>query len=54
MLPTAVLGDMNSPAHYLSWGPFSISLGNLAVIVIMILLFVLALILPFPKGKDES
>lgn len=54
MLTNAVMGNLDQPAHYLSWGPISISLGNLAVISVMVLLFVLALVLPFPKGKDES
>jgi len=47
-------GDLNQPAHYLNMGPVQISVGNLAVIIIMIILFVLAITLPFPKGKDRS
>lgn len=33
---------------YLSWGVVSISLTNLLVILIMIVVFVLALVIPFP------
>jgi len=33
---------------YLSWGVVSISLTNLLVIVAMIVVFVLALVIPFP------
>ena len=47
-------GDLNAPAHYLNMGPVQISVGNLVVIILMIILFVLALVLPFPKGKDRS
>ncbi len=33
---------------YLSWGVVSISLTNLLVIVTMIVVFILALVIPFP------
>jgi hypothetical protein len=33
---------------YLGWGAFTIQLGNLLVIITMLVLFVLALLLPFP------
>ena len=36
---------------YLGWAPFTIQLGNLMVIVSMIALFVLAIFVPFPRGK---
>ncbi len=39
---------------YLGWGSFTIQLGNLIVITIMIVLFVLALLLPFPKVRRRS
>ena len=39
---------MNQPAPYVHWGIILISLPNLGVIVFMIVLFVLALFLPFP------
>ncbi len=51
---SALTSDLNEPAHYLVWGFVQVSIGNLVVILIMVLLFVLALVLPFPKGKDES
>ncbi len=38
---------------YLGWGPFTVQLGNLIVILVMIVLFVAALFLPFPGGKDR-
>jgi hypothetical protein len=44
---------MNHPAHYLSWGPVQISVGNLIVIGIIVGLFVVALFLPFPKGRKR-
>jgi hypothetical protein len=39
---------------YFGWDGFSIQSGNLIVIVVMILLFVLALVLPFPGGKRRK
>jgi len=50
--------SLDGPASY--WRPFGddswffVSYPNLIMIVIMLLLFVLALVLPFPGGKDES
>jgi hypothetical protein len=43
--------DLNGEGNYLTWGWFSISWGNLAVIITMLVVFVLALVLPFPGGK---
>ncbi len=50
-------GDaINQPAPYLHWGVILISLPNLGLIAFMIVLFVLALLLPFPgrKGRERS
>ena len=49
---------MNSPAPYLHWGFILISLPNLGLIAAMVLLFVIALIAPFPhnaaKHRDDD
>lgn len=42
---------MDSPAGYLHLGFIVISWPNLALIVAMVLLFVLALLLPFPGER---
>lgn len=39
---------------YLGWDGFTIQLGNLIVILVMLILFVLALVLPFPGGKRRK
>jgi hypothetical protein len=44
--------DLNHPAHYISVGPFSISMGNLIVILSMMAIFTLALFLPFPHSHN--
>ena len=40
--------NLDHPGRYVHWGIVQISVANLVVIAIMIVLFVLALILPFP------
>ena len=54
MDPTSVSAATVDSATYLTWGWLSISVPNLIVIVVMILLFVLAVLLPFPKDRDKS
>jgi hypothetical protein len=38
---------------YVTWGVVSISVTNLVVIVVMIAVFVLALLMPFPRGHES-
>jgi len=45
--------NLNHPGHYVHWGVIQISVANLVVIGIMVVLFVAALLLPFPKGRDR-
>ena len=45
--------NLNHPGRYLDWGVIQISVANLVVIGLMVLLFVLALFLPFPKGRGR-
>lgn len=42
---------MDSPGTYINWGVIHISLANVIVIMAMLLVFALALILPFPGRK---
>jgi hypothetical protein len=47
----------DATGHYLHWGVIQISLTNMLIIVGMVVVFVLALVLPFPGGKrhvDEA
>ena len=44
---------MNQPAPYLHWGFILISLPNLVLILVMIALFILALVLPFPGRRQR-
>jgi mannose/fructose/N-acetylgalactosamine-specific phosphotransferase system component IIC len=45
---------MNTMAHYFHWGFILISVANLTVILLMILVFVLAVILPVPRGRRDE
>jgi Cytochrome b(N-terminal)/b6/petB len=40
--------DLNGPGHYLSWSFIDISVANLVVIGVMVVIFGLALLVPFP------
>ena len=41
-----------SSGHYVHVGVFTISVTNLLIVVAMIVVFVLALVLPFPGASD--
>ena len=43
---------MDTPTTYFHWGFILISLPNLVVIAGMILLFAIALVLPFPHTEE--
>ncbi len=49
-----VSAGADDPATYLSWGWISISAPNLIVILLMIVIFGLAVVLPFPKDRDQT
>jgi hypothetical protein len=49
----AAVVNLNHTGHYISWGVIQISAANLVVIGVMILLFLAALLLPFPKGRGR-
>jgi hypothetical protein len=40
--------------HYLDWGVISISVTNAAIIVAMVVVFVLALVVPFPHDRGDD
>lgn len=54
--PAAVAAAVNldHPGHYLHWGVIQISLTNFLIIVAMIVVFVAALLIPFPRPKGSS
>ncbi|HUY96476.1 MAG TPA: hypothetical protein VMW47_02465 [Verrucomicrobiae bacterium] len=42
---------MNQAAPYVHWGFIVISLPNFVLILVMLVLFALGLVLPFPGGR---
>lgn len=48
----AALINLNGSGHYIHWGFIQISAANLVVIILMIAVFVLAILLPFPRRKE--
>ncbi len=44
--------DLNAPGKYLNWSIFQVSVSNLVLILVMIIIFGLALLIPFPKHKE--
>jgi hypothetical protein len=46
--------DLTGKGHYLEWGIIQISYANALVILLMIVVFVLALVVPFPGHSAES
>jgi hypothetical protein len=51
---TDASGLLSRPAYFLHWGVVQISLANFLVIIAMIVLFVLAILLPFPHRRDAQ
>jgi len=49
----AIASILGGKPHYIHFGWFLISVANLVVIVLMIVVFVLALVLPFPGGREK-
>ena len=45
--------DLNSPGGYLNWHFISISVANFVLILSMLVIFGLALLIPFPKNKSD-
>jgi hypothetical protein len=50
----AALFDLSSPAHYLHWHFFQMSVANFIVVLLMIAIFVAAILIPFPKRGRSS
>ncbi len=44
---------MGTAGHYLHWGWFGIGLANLLIIVAMVVIFVLALVVPFGRHHAQ-
>jgi hypothetical protein len=45
------LVNLNGSGDYIHWGFIQLSVANFVVIVLMLVVFVLAILLPFPRRK---
>jgi hypothetical protein len=51
----AAVFNLNHPAHYVHWHFIQISVSNVIVIVLMLIVFVAAILVPFPgRAKGGS
>ncbi|MDP1720303.1 MAG: hypothetical protein Q8L08_04810 [Candidatus Nanopelagicaceae bacterium] len=48
-----IASSLDSPAKFFNWGFISISIPNLIMIGLIIVLFALALVIPFPTHKSK-
>ncbi len=53
-LAAPAIFNLNGPAHYVHWHFFQMSVANVVVIGLMIVVFVLALVIPFPQREIEE
>ncbi|HUY21554.1 MAG TPA: hypothetical protein VMV22_04360 [Acidimicrobiales bacterium] len=49
----AALVDLSHPGHYLHWGFIQLSVANAVVILLMVIVFALAVAVPFRAGRKH-
>ncbi len=47
------LVNLNGPGHYINWGWIHISVANLTVIILMVVVFVAAILIPFRRHRGS-
>ncbi len=50
---TPAIFNLDSPAHYVNWHFFHMSVANILVILPMIVVFIAALLVPFPSRERQ-
>lgn len=50
----AAIFNLNHPPHVITWHFISLSVANLVVIAVMLIVFALAILVPFPHGEQEE
>ena len=50
----AAVFNLNHPAHMVHWHFFSMSVSNVIVILLMLLVFALAILAPFPHHGGDG
>ncbi|HEX8975252.1 MAG TPA: hypothetical protein VF781_01975 [Solirubrobacteraceae bacterium] len=51
---TAAVFNLNHPAHMITWHFFSMTVSNVIVIVTMLVVFALAIVIPFPRHDRQE
>jgi hypothetical protein len=46
--------NLDKPGHYIHWHFIQISVANLIVIASMLVVFVLAIVIPFPRHRSKG
>jgi hypothetical protein len=46
--------NLNGSGRYIHWGFIQLSVANFVVIVLMVVVFVLAILIPFPRHKGRG
>jgi hypothetical protein len=47
----AAIVNLNHPAHFVQWGFFPMSVPNLVAIIVMLVLFGVVIVAPFPGHR---
>lgn len=50
----AAIVNLNGPAHTVHWHFFLLSVSNIIVVVVMLIVFALAILLPFPRHPRDG
>ncbi|MDA8068523.1 MAG: hypothetical protein M0T77_07930 [Actinomycetota bacterium] len=50
----AAIFNLNHPAPYVHWLFIDVSLSNVLAVVVMVVVFVAAILLPFPHGRSQG
>jgi hypothetical protein len=50
----AAIFNLNGPAHTVHWHFFTMSVSNVVVIVLMLVVFVVAILAPFPGHRSGA
>ncbi len=54
MTPVGAVFNLNNPAHVVHWHFIQLSVANLVVIAVMLVVFALAIALPFPGAARRQ
>jgi hypothetical protein len=52
-MPLGALVSLGKKPYYIHWGVVQISLANAIVIALMIVVFIAAILVPFPKDRGQ-